>query len=381
MLGSENSLWCDLFIERWGSDQATFYAPDDSKSWKHVYMVQDRCDRNGLDKAVYTLPSPDHTFVGLHWGIEDYWIRMMNDMHEVALLENSEERFCLECIMKCLKVFARLVAGEKVSSSQGWATVFGYVGYVLVGDVAAEIFNFCRAMVCSGCCFRAVADIYDEVMAHFQREAGSVADFKKEAFSIQNLRDLYLSILKTILQELTEESREHRCLHYYLSSLSKLAGDLDNLQSVRQAVWERLEEFSENFRLPNHVRVYILELMQLIAASDKNSKGFSLKLKVEVHSWEGWENTHNATANCENAAADGISNKVDASNKFTNTLIALKSTQLVSTISPSIEITPEDLSTVESTVSCFLGVSKFAERALIHLLYFSDFKGSNSKIS
>lgn len=48
MLGSENSLWCGLFIERWGSDQATFYAPDDSKSWKHVYMVQDRCDRNGL---------------------------------------------------------------------------------------------------------------------------------------------------------------------------------------------------------------------------------------------------------------------------------------------------------------------------------------------
>ncbi|KAJ8554260.1 hypothetical protein K7X08_024938 [Anisodus acutangulus] len=48
MLGSENSLWCDLFIERWGSDQATFYAPSDSKSWKHVYMVQDRCDRNGL---------------------------------------------------------------------------------------------------------------------------------------------------------------------------------------------------------------------------------------------------------------------------------------------------------------------------------------------
>lgn len=48
MLGSDDSLWCDLFIERWGSDQATFYAPADSKSWKHVYMVQDRCDRNGL---------------------------------------------------------------------------------------------------------------------------------------------------------------------------------------------------------------------------------------------------------------------------------------------------------------------------------------------
>ncbi|KAK4362884.1 hypothetical protein RND71_018125 [Anisodus tanguticus] len=287
----------------------------------------------------------------------DTWLRMMNDMHEVSLLENSEERFCLECIMTCLKVFASLVSREEVSSSQGWATVIGYVGYVLVGDVAAEIFNFCRAMVCSGCGFGAVAYVYDEVMVQFLREA----DFKKEAVSIQNLRDLYLSILKTILQELTDESSEHQCLHYYLSSLSKLDGDLKNLRSIRQAVWERLEEFSENFQLPNHVRVYILELMQLIAATDKNSKGFSSKLQVEVHSWEGWENLHSATTDCENAAADGISNKIDASNKFTSTLIALKSTQLVSTISPSIEITPEDLSTVESTVSCFLGVSKFAE--------------------
>ncbi|XP_059316602.1 MAG2-interacting protein 2 [Lycium ferocissimum] len=291
----------------------------------------------------------------------DTWLRMMNDMHEVALLENSEERFCLECIMTCLKVFARLVAGEKVSSSQGWATVIGYVGYVFVGDVAAEIFNFCRAMVCSGCGFGAVADVYDEVMVHFLHEAESLTDFKKEAVSIQNLRDLYLSILKTILQELADDSCEHQCLHYYLSSLSKLDGDLENLQCVRQAVWERLEEFSENFQLSNHVRVYILELMQLVAATDNNSKRFSSKLQVEVHSWEGWENLHSAAASCENAAADGISNKTDASNKFTNTLIALKSTQLVSTISPSIQITPEDLSTVESTISCFLGVSKFTE--------------------
>ncbi|CAN4089511.1 unnamed protein product [Withania somnifera] len=291
----------------------------------------------------------------------DTWLRMMNDIHEVALLENSEERLCLECIMTCLKVFARLAAEEKVSSSQGWATVIGYVDYALVDDVAAEIFNFCRAMVYSGCSFRAVADVYDEVMAHFLREAGSLMDFKKEAVCIQNLQDLYLSVLKTILQELTDESCEHQCLQYYLSSLNKLDGDLENLQSVRQAVWERLVEFSESFQLPNHVRVYILELMQLIAATDKNTKGFSSKLQVEVHSWEGWENLHNATANSKTAAADGISNKIDAFNKFTNALVALKSTQLVSTISPSIEITPEDLSTVESTVSCFLGVSKFAE--------------------
>ncbi|XP_051143137.1 F-box/WD repeat-containing protein pof10-like [Andrographis paniculata] len=47
-LASDDALWSDLFKERWGIDRATFYAPLDSKSWKDVYIVQDRCDRVGL---------------------------------------------------------------------------------------------------------------------------------------------------------------------------------------------------------------------------------------------------------------------------------------------------------------------------------------------
>ncbi|XP_065859143.1 uncharacterized protein [Euphorbia lathyris] len=49
-LGSNNDLWRNLFKDRWGEDAAAFFAPIpiDSKSWKHVYEVQDRCDRVGL---------------------------------------------------------------------------------------------------------------------------------------------------------------------------------------------------------------------------------------------------------------------------------------------------------------------------------------------
>nr|GMC68289.1 F-box protein SKIP31-like [Ipomoea batatas] len=47
-LGSEESLWCDLFKERWGLYHAAFYAPTGSRSWKDTYAVQDRCDRVGL---------------------------------------------------------------------------------------------------------------------------------------------------------------------------------------------------------------------------------------------------------------------------------------------------------------------------------------------
>lgn len=48
MLASDNKLWSNLFVERWGGDKAAFYAPDNSKPWKNVYEVQDRCDRIGL---------------------------------------------------------------------------------------------------------------------------------------------------------------------------------------------------------------------------------------------------------------------------------------------------------------------------------------------
>ncbi|KAJ3680165.1 hypothetical protein LUZ60_016443 [Juncus effusus] len=48
ILSSDNSLWCDLFKKRWGQDSAQFYAPQEPKTWKGVYTVQNRCDRYGL---------------------------------------------------------------------------------------------------------------------------------------------------------------------------------------------------------------------------------------------------------------------------------------------------------------------------------------------
>ena len=45
---SDDELWRKLFTDRWGPDAAAFYAPEGSKPWKDVFVVQDRCDRYGL---------------------------------------------------------------------------------------------------------------------------------------------------------------------------------------------------------------------------------------------------------------------------------------------------------------------------------------------
>jgi len=47
-LTSDDELWRKLFTDRWGLDAAAFYAPEGSKPWKDVFVVQDRCDRYGL---------------------------------------------------------------------------------------------------------------------------------------------------------------------------------------------------------------------------------------------------------------------------------------------------------------------------------------------
>ncbi|KAG5036086.1 hypothetical protein JHK87_010996 [Glycine soja] len=52
LVASDNTLWSNLFKERWGEDHAAFYAPMGSKSWKDAYEVQDRCDRIGLGMKI-----------------------------------------------------------------------------------------------------------------------------------------------------------------------------------------------------------------------------------------------------------------------------------------------------------------------------------------
>lgn len=47
-LAADEKLWHNLFIKRWGVDQANFFSPSHPKTWKMTYEIQDRCDRLGL---------------------------------------------------------------------------------------------------------------------------------------------------------------------------------------------------------------------------------------------------------------------------------------------------------------------------------------------
>ncbi|XP_028099508.1 MAG2-interacting protein 2 [Camellia sinensis] len=289
-----------------------------------------------------------------------FWLRVIDDVQEFTSHESPEEKYNLRSLMCCLGAFVRLIVEGRVSPSQGWGTVIGYVSHGLMGGFAVDILNFCRAMVFSGCGFGAIAEVYSEAVSQFQTDSTLISDNETYFEGIQDLPHLYSTILETILQDLAAGSLDRQNLHCLLSSLSRMDSDLEDLKSIRHAVWERMVKFSDDLHLPSHVRVYALELMQFITGSGRHFKRFSAELQSNVLPWDGWDDLRSITAKNETTADHKTPTQTDASNRLTNTLVALKSSQLVRAISLSIEITPEDLLTVDSAVSCFLRLCKDA---------------------
>ncbi|XP_073292869.1 MAG2-interacting protein 2 isoform X1 [Primulina huaijiensis] len=288
----------------------------------------------------------------------NFWLRLMNDVEKLVPSDISGQRFCSKCLAMCLEVFLSLLDKEMVSPNIGWATVLNYVGYGVICNVAVEIFNFCRAMIFGGCEFESIDRLFTEVVAQLPPGSELTETAPKSFLNVRDLPNLYLSILETILQELTIGSSENRSLHYLLSSLSKLKGDLGNLRNVRLAVWDRLSIFSYNLQLPSHLRVHALVLMQFISGREKNLELRSFEWPAYLLPWVGWDGMQDRTANPENSADEPNAKDVSI------TLVALKSSQLVATISPNLDIVPEDILSVDSAVSCFVRVSESATTAL-----------------
>ncbi|XP_061358182.1 MAG2-interacting protein 2 isoform X2 [Gastrolobium bilobum] len=332
----------------------------------HIKLLS-QSDALGIMKQYFTVIMPLYSSYGFlpdnsTWQdclivLLNFWMRLTDDMKEIALEESSGETFSFnpQCLMSCLKVFMKLVMEDIISPSQGWGSIYGYVNGGLNGDSSAEIYSFCKAMIFSGCGFGAVAEVFSVASL----ETGSASD---SATGSQDLPHFYLEIVEAVLQELVDGSHESQNLYHILSSLSKLEGDLKVMQCVRHVIWERMVQFSDNLQLPSSIRVFVLELMQFI--SGKNIKGFSTEILANVQPWEEWNELLYASRKSETDVDKQLPDHKDSSSRFTNTLVALRSSQLVASISPSIEITSDDLLNADMAVSCFLRLCEEASKDL-----------------
>ncbi|KAK9048634.1 hypothetical protein SSX86_032400, partial [Deinandra increscens subsp. villosa] len=282
-----------------------------------------------------------------------FWLRLIDDLQKFVSSDDLDGKFSPGCVTVCLEAFVDLVKEGKISISQGWASIFAYINFGLVGDVYTEILNFCRSMVFAGCRFKAISYVYHTSVSRFPPDTNLSSEIQRHYENIMDLPHLYMRILETVLKDLARGSHEHQYIYRVLSSLSELDGDLEELKNVRSTVWDQLARFSDDMEIPSKVRVHMLELMQYITALTTNLTSFSSELRVNVYPWVGWDNTGSVSLNRETAP-----DNEGAPVCFTHTLVALKSSQLLSTISPNLEISPNDLSTVDSTVSCFVKISE-----------------------
>ncbi|KAK1318871.1 hypothetical protein QJS10_CPB04g01968 [Acorus calamus] len=249
----------------------------------------------------------------------DLWIKFADDIQEFLGHSGQEDksiRLNADSLSKSLRIFRKLIVENEVSVNHGWNTVCGYMKVNPNGSFKMGASSFCVAMIYSGCGFQATSEVFSAI----DTQALTGLNFSNVN---KNLSDLYVNTEGMLLSNLCAGSADHRHLHQLLSSLSKFEGKIDDLNVVRHAVWGRLAALSNDMQLPSLARMHVLELMQSITGKMLKAPLLNLFL-ISTH-------------------GKGIS--------------------------PNIEINPEDLTTLESAVSCFLRLSRAvdSESQLVNL--------------
>ncbi|XP_020594504.1 MAG2-interacting protein 2 isoform X3 [Phalaenopsis equestris] len=276
------------------------------------------------------------------------WIKLEEGTQVTECCETSEKAaFSSEVSPpKFLKIFEKFVMEGQISASEGWRIVSNFA-HQDEGGALTDIPSFFQSMIVSGCRFNSIANVYFDVH--------TLSSCYSKSGKQESLADLYASVTESVLTRVSYGFAEHRNLHRLLSSLSRIeGGHTDELMVIRSEVWGKLSAILDNTELESNIKVYALELMQCI--SGQFYKSLPAEIISEVEPWEDCEETCQSKTSTTAHGTDGSSN-------ITTTLIALKSSRLITAVMPYIKITPEDLSSLDSAVTCFLNLCESATSA------------------
>ncbi|KAL6642432.1 hypothetical protein ACP70R_020613 [Stipagrostis hirtigluma subsp. patula] len=275
-----------------------------------------------------------------------FWTKLVDDIPGESIDACSYERtnhLNSNRLSHCMRTFRQLLINDDITVHQGWDAISLYVKFGLSSGMMMDTSYFCRAMILSGCAFECVVNVY-------YGGQGQLGCESADSNNPLDLLELYNATTDECLSDLIEGSCEFQVsLHKLLSSLSRSTGKhVGTLEMIRSGVWGKLISFSENMQLESQLRVYALQLMQCITG--KNLNTLPNEMVSQVEPWELW---------FEHGAGDAIADEsINASSSITGTLVALRSTQMVTAVLPDANITPENLATLDSAVSCFLQLSE-----------------------
>ncbi|CAM0943908.1 unnamed protein product [Alopecurus aequalis] len=274
------------------------------------------------------------------------WVKLVDDIPRQSTVSSYERTGCLDPnrLSHCMSSFRQLLINDEITVHQGWDAISMFVQAGFNSEMIMDTSHICRAMILSGCAFKAVVEVYYGGQEHL----GSVRADSRTL----DLLELYGASPDGCLSDLIKGSCESQVLlHKLLSSLSQSIEEHDgSLEMIRSGVWEKLITFSENMQLGSQLRVYALQLMQCITG--RNLKSLPDEIVSQVEPWESWYEPGTSSSIADEGATP--------SSSITANLAALRSSQMVTAVLPDASITPEDLSSLESAVSCFLHLSERA---------------------
>uniref|UniRef100_A0ACD5ZJK6 Uncharacterized protein n=1 Tax=Avena sativa TaxID=4498 RepID=A0ACD5ZJK6_AVESA len=275
------------------------------------------------------------------------WVKLLDDIPRQSTVSSYERTGYLDPnrLSHCMSAFRQLLINDEITVHQGWDAISMFVQAGFNSEMIIDTSHICRAMILSGCAFKTVVEVYYGGQEHLESMG---ADSRNPL----DLLELYGASTDGCLSDLIGGSCESEVLlHKLLSSLSQSAGeDASSLEMIRTAVWGKLTTFSENMQLGSQLRVYALQLMQCITGS--NLKSLPNEIVSQVEPWESWYEPGTSAS----IADEGTT----PSSSITATLVALRSSQMITAVLPDASITPENLSSLDSAVSCFLHLSERA---------------------
>jgi len=275
------------------------------------------------------------------------WVKLLDDIPRQSTVSSYERTGYLDPnrLSHCMSAFRQLLINDEITVHQGWDAISMFVQAGFNSEMIIDTSHICRAMILSGCAFKTVVEVYYGGQEHLESMG---ADSRNPL----DLLELYAASTDGCLSDLIGGSCESEVLlHKLLSSLSQSAGeDASSLEMIRTAVWGKLTTFSENMQLGSQLRVYALQLMQCITGS--NLKSLPNEIVSQVEPWESWYEPGTSAS----IADEGTT----PSSSITATLVALRSSQMITAVLPDASITPENLSSLDSAVSCFLHLSERA---------------------
>lgn len=288
-----------------------------------------------------------------------FWMTFFEDLLDDESPSGSLSRKAVQALLElrvCCGSFEKLMQNNAIPGLQSREVIAKLVNLQGFEEERAWFLN---AMVSSGCPYQTVLFVWQNATENVKCDS---------SMDVSEVSNIYVQVISSSIETCSflckSVPSDGCCLHLEsalkaVASLSKtiesddeiMQQGLVSLHEVRLCVWNTICHFAENLDVPFFLRVWLLKLREAIISGHKQAAApdsFESYLKNFTVSWVGWDTT-------------GLAGEMAP--PLQHTIMALKSTDLISAVWHDLTIKADELVSVEAATSLFHRLSANVEDA------------------